>query len=634
MREGEGSQGRVGSLATILESAMPLSPDDRAGIVEQALALMEGFYVHLPLKRAMHAVDPVQRLRLLRHRLASDGDAASGIAFHREMTEIFTSVRDLHTVYLLPSPYRRLTATLPFAVEECFDDDGRRHYLVTKTENGFDHPTLVPGTEVTHWNGVPIHLAVERNGDRHSGSNRAARHARGLNSLTQRPLTCSLPPDESWIVVTHRTSDGDVVDERLAWDVRSPEPGQQAVDPDHPSNAATALGYDIQSDAVHEAKKNLFAPDAVEFDRRIALGEAGALAVGDSLKTSMPTVFLAKPVKTTHGTYGYIRIFTFGVGRSDLFVAEFLKLTESLPEDGLIIDVRGNPGGLIYAAEDLLQLLTPNRIEPARFQFINTSQTRALTQAYSDPSLPQPSSLKPWAESVASAVKTGAAFSVARPMSDPDRCNAIGQRVHGPVVLITDALCYSATDIFAAGFQDHGIGPILGCSDNTGAGGANVWSHAVLCQLMPTGSSSIHPLSVDAGMNAAVRRSVRVGPNAGTLLEDLGVVPDERHWLTRRDVLEGNPNLIEHASKILSRRRPYRLSITSARVSGGTAEITLDTKNLSSVDIHVDGHTRDAIEVADGETAVSIEVGEGSGTLDFKGFDDEGRLSASRSRRI
>ena len=52
-------------------------------------------------------------------------------------------------------------------------------------------------------------------------------------------------------------------------------------------------------------------------------------------------------------------------------------------------------------------------------------------------------------------------------------CNRVGQRYHGPAVLVTDALCYSTTDISAAGFQDHAIGPILG---NMGAGGANVWT--------------------------------------------------------------------------------------------------------------------------------------------------------------
>jgi C-terminal processing protease CtpA/Prc len=37
-----------------------------------------------------------------------------------------------------------------------------------------------------------------------------------------------------------------------------------------------------------------------------------------------------------------------------------------------------------------------------------------------------------------------------------------GQKYFGPVILIIDALCYSTTDMFAAGFQDHNIGEVLG----------------------------------------------------------------------------------------------------------------------------------------------------------------------------
>ena len=59
-------------------------------------------------------------------------------------------------------------------------------------------------------------------------------------------------------------------------------------------------------------------------------------------------------------------------------------------------------------------------------------------------------------------------------------CNAVGQRYYGPVVLITNALSYSATEFFAAGFQDHDIGTILGTDESTGGGGANVVTYSDL----------------------------------------------------------------------------------------------------------------------------------------------------------
>ena len=87
----------------------------------------------------------------------------------------------------------------------------------------------------------------------------------------------------------------------------------------------------------------------------------------------MPDVFAAKTVETTNGEFGHVRIFTFNVDDANMFVDEFVRLVELLPQNGLIIDVRGNGGGLIYAGERLLQILTPRQIETERTQFINTS---------------------------------------------------------------------------------------------------------------------------------------------------------------------------------------------------------------------------------------------------------------------
>src|SRR5713101_6263493 len=78
-------------LNQFLAKVEELTPRQRAVVVDQAILLLENFYVHLPLKRAMYAVDPLQRLRLLRHRLSH---LKSDQSFHAEMTDIFTSLRD------------------------------------------------------------------------------------------------------------------------------------------------------------------------------------------------------------------------------------------------------------------------------------------------------------------------------------------------------------------------------------------------------------------------------------------------------------------------------------------------------------------------------------------------------------
>src|ERR687891_1456788 len=106
----EGAAGPI-RLAEFLERDFtPLTKAEKLLLVDQAMVLLDETYVHLELKRAMHAVEPIQRLRLLRHRLQQPAGATMrDLELHNEMSLIFASVRDLHTNYLLPKPYRDTT---------------------------------------------------------------------------------------------------------------------------------------------------------------------------------------------------------------------------------------------------------------------------------------------------------------------------------------------------------------------------------------------------------------------------------------------------------------------------------------------------------------------------------------------
>jgi hypothetical protein len=334
----------------------------------------------------------------------------------------------------------------------------------------------------------------------------------------------------------------------------------------------------------------------------------------------MPGVLEARPVASGVGEIGYVRIWTFSVPDADAFVAEFTRLVEQLPQDGLVIDVRGNGGGLILAGEQLLQVLTPHPVEPTLFQLRNTPLNLRLAE--------QTGFLAPWRESMRQALMTGAAYSAGFQITDPGAANAVGQRYHGPVVLITDALCYSTTDIFAAGFRDHGIGPILGVDGNMGAGGANVWDHRLLQQLTPGADSPYRPLPGNAGMRVSMRRTIRVGANAGTVLEDLGVVPDRLHRMTRDDLFEGNPDLIAAASDLLAGLPKRRLAVRVGQASATGREVVADCLGCERLDVHVDGRPLGSLDVADGENAFSMPV-TGSAVVDFRGFD-AGELVAAR----
>ncbi|HEY6640932.1 amidohydrolase family protein [Povalibacter sp.] len=559
-----------------------LSREERIQLVRQLRLVLEEIYVHLPLKRAAHAIDPLQGLRLLQYSLeeatvGGGNESLDGIAFHERVMTVFTQLRDLHTVYLLPAPYNDLMAFLPFLLERCYktgnhkdDLEPRPMYLVTKVATSLQHPTFKAGVEVLYWNGMPIVNAIDQNAQRQGGSNPAARFARGLAGMTVRPLGSVLPPQEEWVLMTYRSLDGRILEIRLPWQIRSstgsvnfevPPLSARSVQaasgrdasrrqPRRSSRMATlgslaAFGFDVQMEAVNSARRDLYARAAAKRRRG-----ARPIAVGEDLPTRFPSALRARIVATPRGKFGHLRIFTFSVSDADRFVDEVVRLLGLLPAKGLILDVRGNGGGLIWASEQLLQLFTNRTIEPERAQFLSSPRTLDLARRHAG----APLDLQPWIDSIARSTVTGAVYSEGFPITPAAKANALGRRYKGPVVLITDALAYSATDIFAAGFRDHAIGPILGVDDNTGAGGANVWSYALLQDLFADKEPSLAALPGGCDVRVAIRRTLRVGASAGMPLEDLGVVPDARHYLTRRDVLGSNEDLMAHAAGLLARR--------------------------------------------------------------------------------
>jgi hypothetical protein len=592
----------VQTLPQFLAQTGTLTPKQRQTLIDQASVLIDDVYVHLPLKRAMHAIDPVQRLRNLRARMAP----FSELEFHDELIAIFTELRDLHTNYILPEPYAGKLAFLPFLVEEC---DSPRRYLVTKLLAGFTHPTFGVGAQLTHLNGVPVERAVELNAARQAGSNVDARHARGLEALTIRDMSQSAPPDELWVDINYLPAGGGEAQQlRLEWNVFAPDPSPNGVDPaDAMAAAARTLGYDAATENRRRAKKSLFNPAAMQL-------EASA-AAADAATSTMPDVFSFNPVTTPDGTFGYLRIWTFMVSDEDAFLAEVVRILGLLPQNGLIVDVRGNGGGNLLCAEGMLQLFTPHTVAPTLLSLIATPLTVALSAGADG----EQSGLDAWHDSLDQAAQTGSPFSQSLPILPPERFNMLGQHFQGPVVLITDALCYSATDMFAAGFRDNALGPILGTAGNTGAGGANVWTHDLLRQLF---GEPFEPLPKKATFRVSFRRTTRQRAAAGTPIEDLGIVPDAVHVMTEQDVLSGNPDLLHAATRMLAALPVRQLAATLGTVSGAELPVTLKTAGIDRVDAALDGRPMMSVDVHDGTTAIRVPAPpHAAKSLDLAGFD-------------
>jgi hypothetical protein len=578
-------------------------------LVAQARELLAGYYVHLPLKRALYAVDPLGRLDALAARIAAveRGSAPSfpEEELHDELSAIFASLRDLHTSYTLPEPYRSRIAFLPFLLEECDDGDGPI-FPVTKVHGAFADPEFAADPArpvlVTHWNGVPIDRAVMLHAERTGGSNRAARRARGVERLTFRWLGRLVRPDEDWVVVSY-TVGGEQRHLRFPWLVTG-RPEEAA--PPRSGSPSLARGEDEEGQWIRSVKQHLFArPD--KWDRAPL---PDLVAYREIAREGDPRRF------------GHLRIFSFGVpaGQVPRFVRQVRRLVAQAPPDGLVVDLRGNPGGTSSPPRSFCSSSRPRRSSRSAW----TSSTPRRPARWPSGCTAARSG-RPLRRRPARGGATAAQFLPSPPLQPRAAYNALGQAYQGPVVLLVDALSYSAADVFAASFQDHDLGPVVGPDPQTGGGGGNVWPYEGIRRLAGAGRRMPRRLPGGASFDVAVRRTTRVARRAGATLEDRGVVlAGDPLPLTSADVLGDNRLLLAAALGALpDPPRPCRLRVSYRARSRC---FTLDTEGLARVDVVVDRRPLASVAEPDG-ARVALPEGLAPQSARFLGYaePEEGR---------
>ncbi len=566
-----------------LFKSLKLDPVQRQILLQQATLMLEQVYAHREHKRTVYGVDPIARLKAFIRRLQEsvsesrheevvslEGELVPrqdllDLGFHRDLTRIFNSLRDLHTVYMRPKPLQDLVAFLPFDVERAYQpeagDTFRACYVVThvrrpilKAGNALEVGEVKPGWEVEQWNGRPIEFAIARNAAEHPGSNESARFALGLEQLTQRPLATSPIPDELRVRVRFRKPNDERVHREFRWLVTG-------------VSRVRSLSKDRHGLNIGGEKAGVYNYQA--WLERQEKTSRSTIEVSKSFRRHLSARRVSVELDGVQRAVGLLRIYSFHRVKPRAFRTEIKRLLThpKMPGDGLILDLRGNPGGEIPAAEAILQLFTPRKIEPEPFQFVFSPLTQKLT-AHADATVAKLPDLSSWSAAEDAGVATRTIYSRAHAMTTPTSANIVGQVYHGPCVLIADAGSYSAADIFIAGFQDHGIGPVIGIDPHTGAGGANDWTYSFLREVLwgtravPTfrelpdpdvvpRAEDFPPLPEGTELRVAIRRSLRVGRKAGVPLEDLGVVSDYLYRPTVDDLLKGNRDLFEHAAELL-----------------------------------------------------------------------------------
>jgi hypothetical protein len=621
-----------------------LSRADRESILDQATLIFDHLYPHMPFKTEIYeATHPSD---FIRDQIRPNLDSMSEIDFHAKVIAAFSLVRDAHTLYGLPSPYRGAVAFLPFQIRPYLEQGAGWRFIVTsvmgtQSDSGFQYPFFVPGTEVVGWGDLTALDHVERVQEHLPGGNYFASLMRGSIHTTLRPLVFVQLPfaDEMPAAIIHYRSRGsnDTRAISIPWAVGTGFGAKGGIPTSlfssiSPATAITTVcgkflhhRADLREDRTNVQSQDpnqvSSIPEIFDFQYTGGPRKKGFIDLADLVDREKPDA-----------RFGYIRIKAFSdgssaPGSSDRIVQEFQRivtLMDRVAPDGLIIDIRSNPGGDVQAAERMLQMLTPQPIQPARFHLANTpavldilrglkvSMTNRLSVSDSTKLAQALAELNAWFEDTEQVpLPAGDRLTSGQPLTDPGSANDVGQIYHGRgVALLINSLTYSAADIFAAGFQDHEGGVMLGTSMVTGGGGGNVWSHQdLLNKIGPSPGITLAELPGDASISLAIRRCSRVGSAEGQPVEDEGVSVNVFYSPNDLDdLITGNPGLIGRACQELRHHRDFRIDAGAPTLAAdGSLKIEVHTTNIASLKFFLNGHL--ALTIApDATTAQPISV--------------------------
>ncbi|UOY02297.1 hypothetical protein [Blastococcus sp. PRF04-17] len=109
--------------------------------------------------------------------------------------------------------------------------------------------------------------------------------------------------------------------------------------------------------------------------------------------------------------------------------------------------------------------------------------------------------------------------------------------------------------------------------------------------------------------------------------------PDVRHEMTRRDVLEGNVDLMERAGSLLAGKPRRRLDVTAFASRANHLVVQLTVGGLDRVDVYLDGRPRGSSDVSDGASELRFDDCGGTRVIQVMGFQD-GELVAARTEQL
>ncbi|MBI2519882.1 MAG: hypothetical protein HYV97_05685 [Bdellovibrio sp.] len=538
------------------------SLEEKKLVLDQVQLVLEQMFVHKSLKIQDfgNEADPTPALL----KVASEIETLSDSDFHQRIAEIFLSLRDLHTDYKMPVPYSCYRSFIPLSFAQTRDRDGKEVLAVSGLVTNEDVLLLLPdplkvqvGDILLSYKGMTAEKAMQTMLTKTRGANAKAALRRAVDLLTYISHQRLPVPTEDSVQLTFKNRLGKIYNTSLPW--------------------ITKVNPTCLKNALEGNKKNVLAEDDYqnEFNKlfRKTNNKKNTHVSGDLIDTAEP-ILKYSVIVNEYGNFGYIRL--------ESFVPEALNLDQVVQEvklllmnkfaktDGLIFDIRNNGGGQISLAENLVQLFHPANPVPLNFRLKNSPANQFYFELVSPNGT--------FTEALREAARQGSEFTKDLPLNSEKKMNELGQYYFKPVAVFNNSSCYSSCDMFSAQMQDHGAAIIFGEDENTGAGGANNYSLNELMKELPaenTGPFKQLPHGQNIGF--ALRQTVRIGFNAGKLIEDVGVIADSLAISNLSDFYNGNADQLKTISRKLNEMSSEYLSYVFFK-RDGRQDIVLDRR--------------------------------------------------------
>lgn len=603
--------------------------DQRSLVIDQAQLFLTNMYVHreLKLKEFGPSADFSARLKDLKKKVTTVSDTV----FHETMQAIFRDLHDLHTNYSAPLPLRCSYILAPMVFRDVVEQ-GEQKIVFERIGRSF---TTVEGAhrdaklldELVAVDGVDIKSYMDIVRSESGGANPDAMTVFGLMNLSVRSLAEAPLPKNDTMTYTLRGDNG-------LYDVKTDL--YAIVNEQNCVASVTGRGATANGNMPLGVSRSDSENPRIKIWKKFVAPEIPVPFSDDILNE----IASFQAIRTPAGRLTIMNLFTFMPENSSVeslvhrVKEELIK--RQATSDALIVDVRGNGGGAVKLAEELIQIFTPSVIEPMPVRLLPNKLNLEMFLRSND------GADNAWSSETRKAMAAGNMYTKPLVLTTPREANRFGQVWFKPVVVLTDAACYSACDLFAAGMQDHAAATVIGTHASTGAGGANVMEYDAFRSVFGGSNNRDNPfvtLPEFQSFRVSWRQTLRVGKNAGKLIENYGVKPDLVIPYTRADLAGGESReVMRGINRVIAKLLPrYKSSIALASTvrmqNNQSATWAEDVKGVDAVEVFLGGNLIETYAVDSAGEQLQIRLDDVKGEWENKRFDVVGKIAGQTAFR-